>query len=386
MVLSHGFRPFFLGAGVFAAAVIPYWMLVFSGALPLASAFAPVDWHSHEMVFGYAGAVICGFLFTAVPNWTGRMPVRGWPLAALLILWALGRLAMAIEAGLSAGVVMLADCAFLTALSILISIEIIAGRNWRNLAVLIPLLLLLCANVLFHLEVQATGAADISRRLGLAVVIFLITLIGGRIIPSFTRNWLKKFSPGALPAPVGRFDGACLAAGVIALGAWVAAPEAQVSGAAMGLAGLLHILRLARWRGERVLRSPLLLMLHVAYGFVPLGMLALGLSTVSAAPALASAGAHLLGVGAIGGMTLAVMIRASLGHTGRPLESRTSLTAVFALIVLSAAMRSLAPDAELFGLSGLMLASAFWTIGFAIFVLVVGPWLISPNYARRKPN
>lgn len=384
--LSHGFRPFFLIAGVYGAIVIPYWVLAFAGEVPISSLFAPVDWHIHEMLFGYTGAVICGFLFTAVPNWTGRMPVRGWPLAALLVLWGVGRLAMTLELGLGPIAVMRIDCAFLTVLSIVIASEIIAGRNWRNLAVLVPLIMLLASNLLFHLETQAGGESDVSRRLGLSVILFLVMLIGGRIIPSFTRNWLNKFNPGALPTPFGRFDGFCLAAGAVALGVWVAAPEHPAGAVLLGVAGLIHALRLSRWRGERAFRSPLLLMLHVAYGFIPLGFLALSGGATAMIPELADAGVHLLGVGAIGGMTVAVMMRASLGHTGRPLESRAVLTVAFSLILLSAAVRSISSYSEFFGVSGLALAGAFWSAGFTIFVAVVGPWLISPNHARRKPN
>ncbi|HET9069809.1 MAG TPA: NnrS family protein, partial [Amaricoccus sp.] len=184
-LFSYGFRPFFLAATLFALGVVPVWLCVWLGAIALGGPFAPVDWHVHEMLFGYAAAVVAGFLFTAIPNWTGRMPTRGWPLASLAALWIAGRLAVAGLLPLSAAWTMAVDCGFLLAIVAMTGIEIVAGRNWRNLMVMAPVTLLLAANLVFHLEAMRTGTADVGRRLGLAVVIFLITLIGGRIIPSF---------------------------------------------------------------------------------------------------------------------------------------------------------------------------------------------------------
>ena len=212
-LFSYGFRPFFLGAGLFALVVIPLSTAVFSGRVVLAGPFPPVDWHVHEMLFGYTSAVVAGFLFTAVPNWTGRMPKRGMPLVFLLVLWTLGRLAVAGAGGLPPLTVMAVDCAFLAAIAATICAEIVAGRNWRNLKVVIPVLLYLAANMVFHLEVMRSGTSDVGRRLGFAMVIFLIMLIGGRIIPSFTRNWLSARGYDRLPRPFGLFDAVCLLTG-----------------------------------------------------------------------------------------------------------------------------------------------------------------------------
>lgn len=378
-LFSYGFRPFFLAGGLFAALAVPLWMAVWTGRTQLGGPFGPVDWHIHEMLFGYVGAVLAGFLFTAVPNWTGRMPRQGAPLALLLALWIAGRLAVAGALGLPALGVMVVDGAFPLAVAAMIAVEIVAGRNWRNLKVLVPVLLFAAANFAFHAEVMADGQSDVARRMGFAVVTMLILLIGGRIVPSFTRNWLAKRGPGALPAPFGRFDGAALAAGALALGAWTIWPEAGATRLLLVLAAGLHLVRLARWRGDRCLRSAILLMLHVSYAFVPAGLLALA----AAAPVT---GLHLLGVGAIGGMTLSVMMRASMGHTGRTLEAGALLAAAFAAIVGAAVLRSVAPYASVGGLSGLMLAAVLWTTGFAAFSLRVGPWLAAPSPARRKPG
>ena len=381
-ILSHGFRPFFLAASLFAAGVIPVWILLWRGEIAPRGPFAPVDWHAHEMLFGYAAAVIAGFLFTAIPNWTGRMPTRGWPLAALVAVWLAGRLAVAGLPPLPPVAVMAFDCAFLLLIAAMAGIEIAAGRNWRNLMVVAPVLLLLAANATFHIEAMRTGTSDIGRRLALAVVVFLITLIGGRVIPSFTRNWLVQRGIARLPVPFGRFDGLCLGSGAAALLAWAVLPDAGGTAVLLVVAGGLHLARLARWRGEATWSSPLLLMLHVAYLFVPLGLLAT--ACAAAGLVIPAVGVHLLGIGAIGGMTMAVMMRATKGHTGRGLVAGPWLSAAFALVVAAAILRVAAPDRALLpGLDGLTAAATLWTLGYGILAVRLAPWLMLPNAARR---
>ena len=205
-LLANGFRPFFLLGSIYAAVAILVWLPVFHGEVTLTSGFAPRDWHVHEMLFGYLPAVITGFLFTAIPNWTGRLPIRGMPLLVLVVVWIAGRLAVTFSAETGWLIAMLVDAGFLALVAAAAAREIIAGRNWRNLTVVILVLLLLAGNVGFHLEAHFHGEADISIRAGIAVVVLLITLIGGRIIPSFTRNWLVRENPGRLPVPFGGFD------------------------------------------------------------------------------------------------------------------------------------------------------------------------------------
>jgi len=385
VLFSLGFRPFFLLAGLFGLIVIPLWMAVYFGHVTLASHFAPRLWHIHEMLFGYAAAVIAGFLFTAVPNWTGRMPVRGWPLAVLTLFWIVGRLATAGLTGLSAPVVLVLDASFLAAIVLMISREILAGKNWRNLKVLLPVIILLIANVAFHAEAILTGDAPYSTRLGFAAVIFLIMLIGGRVIPSFTRNWLAKQGPGPMPIPFGRYDAISIAVTLLALIGWIISPKSLPVGGLLLIAAALHYFRLSRWQGKRTLPSPLLLMLHIAYFFLPSGLLMLGLAGTTSLDTYVG-GLHLLGIGAIGGITVAVMMRATLGHTGRALEAPKSLTFAFSLIILASLLRSLVPDFGIAGYTGIELAATLWTIGFAIFVLRVGRWLITPREQPRKPN
>ena len=380
-LFSYGFRPLFLAAGVFAAGVVPLWMAVWSGDVILGGPFSPIDWHIHEMLFGYTSAVIAGFLFTAIPNWTGRMPTRGWPLMVLAALWLAGRVAAAGGLGLGPLAVMAVDCAFMAAIGVMVTIEIIAGRNWGNLKVIAPVLAYLAANVTFHLEAMTQGTADVGRRLGFAMVTMLILLIGGRIIPSFTRNFLAKQrpQPGLLPVPFGRFDMVSLGVSLLALLIWVIWPVSDYAGAALLAAGALQGYRLSRWCGWRVWSSPLVLMLHLAFAFIPAGLVTLGLASFGVMPV--ATGLHLLGIGGFGGMTLAVMMRASLGHTGRALQAGPGLALAFACVVVAALMRVLVPAP-----AGLWCAAVLWTLGFGLFVWRFAPMLTLPNPARRQPN
>ena len=219
--------------------------------------------------------------------------------------------------------------------------EIIAGKNWRNLRVLIVLGVLIAGNVVFHAEVLINGAADYGIRIAIAAVIALILLIGGRIVPSFTNNWLTRNNPGRLPVPFARFDMAAIAASAAALLAWIAAPAHAASGALLLMAGILQAVRLARWAGERTIADRLVLVLHVGYAFVPLGFLLIGASTwIAVVPP--SAGVHAWTAGAVGLMTLAVMTRASLGHTGQPLQAGPATQAIYGFVLLAAVLRIVA--------------------------------------------
>jgi uncharacterized protein involved in response to NO len=205
-LLSSGFRPFFLLGSIYAGLAILVWLPVFTGELTLTTTFAPRDWHVHEMLYGYLPAVITGFLFTAIPNWTGRLPLQGTPLLGLVVLWLAGRVCVTFSAETGWLAAMLVDASFLLLVAAAAAREIIAGRKWSNLNVVVLVLLLLAGNVAFHLDAHFYGAAETSIRIGIAVVVMLISLIGGRIIPSFTRNWLARENSGRLPAPFGRFD------------------------------------------------------------------------------------------------------------------------------------------------------------------------------------
>jgi uncharacterized protein involved in response to NO len=229
-ILGYGFRPFFLAATIYAGIGIGVWLPFFSGDVAIPTAMTPVDWHIHEMLYGFLPAVITGFLLTAIPNWTGRLPLRGGGLALLVTVWIAGRLAVffsAIIGPIAAGIV---DVSFLLLITAAAAREVIAGRNWRNIPPVVILLVFFAGNVSFHIEDIQAGTGEFGTRLGIGAAILMISLIGGRIIPSFTRNWLVRENPGRLPVPFNRFDIAILGFSAVALLSWVVLPQWPVSG------------------------------------------------------------------------------------------------------------------------------------------------------------
>lgn len=384
-ILSYGFRPFFLLGALYAGIAILFWLPMLYGRLETASEFAPVDWHVHEMLFGYVAAIVTGFLLTAIPNWTGRLPVQGLPLLVLALLWLAGRFAVFFSADIGWLAAAAIDNLFLLAVAAAAAIEIVAGRNWRNLKVLVPVVVLFLANVIFHIEAHSQGAADIGRRLGIGATILLIMIIGGRLIPSFTRNWLVRENPGRLPIPFNRFDVVTLALSALSLAAWICFPDHPASGAALLLAGVFNAARLLRWAGDRTLRDPLVLILHVAYLFVPTGFLLTGLGALLPEAVPPAAGFHAFGVGAIGSMTLAVMARATLGHTGRPLRAGNGTCLAFAAVVIAGVLRIIAaflPAAPVL----LHVSAAAWTLAFLGYACFYGGALTRPRLQPRQPN
>ncbi|TIQ38524.1 MAG: NnrS family protein [Mesorhizobium sp.] len=381
-ILSYGFRPFFLLGSLQAGVAILLWLPLYYGKLEILSVFLPVDWHIHELLFGYLPAVVTGFLLTAIPNWTGRLPVQDFRLLVLVLLWLAGRVAVffSAETGWLLSAVM--DCSFLLAVVAAAATEIVAGRNWRNLKVLLPVATLFAANVMFHAEAHYQGVSDMSRRLGLGAVVVLIMVIGGRIVPSFTRNWLVREKPGRLPASFGRFDIATIALSAVGLAAWTFFPDAVATGVLLIAGAVLNGVRLGRWAGDRTLADPLVLILHVAFAFVPLGLLLAGLAVFAPETVPPVAGIHALAVGAIACMTLAVMTRASLGHTGRALTANAGTCAVFVAIVIAAVLRiaaAMAPAAAIL----LHISAAFWVAAFVGYAVLFGGMLMRPRLNAR---
>ncbi|UTP38451.1 NnrS family protein [Phenylobacterium sp. LH3H17] len=369
-LFSFGFRPFFFLGAIWSALVVPLWLFsYFHGG----SAALTREWHIHEMIFGFLGAVIAGFLTTAVPNWTGRMPVIGAPLAGLVSLWVLGRLAMLFQDNLGPAAAVI-DSLFLLTFAAVIWREVLAGRNWRNLPVCALITLLALANVAFHLPIGA--AVDVGVRLALGAATLLIGLIGGRIVPSFTRNWMKVRSLKPEPSTFGAVDRVALGLTVVSVGLWVAAPETPVTGAALMLAGVAHLVRLARWRGWRAAAEPLVWILHLGYGWLGVSLLFLGGASLDPGLVPRSVGIHALTAGAVGVMTLAVMTRATRGHTGRPLAADTSTMAIYLAINAAALLRVAAPFSGV-GQSLLLTASSLaWSLAFGGFAVAYGRMLV----------
>lgn len=376
-VLSYGFRPFFLGAGLFAVGAMGAWIGALVAGWDVGGDYGALNWHAHEMLFGYTSAALGGYMLTAIPNWTGRLPVSGPPLLGLVLLWLLGRIAMIWPGPLGVLGAALVDSLFLPTLGVVAGIEIFAGRNWKNLKILAGLLGLSLANVAFHSTVILFESAAEASRAGVAIYLMLIAVVGGRIIPSFTRNWLVKAASKVVPVPFGRYDVIAIAALAPALLLWIALPQGVFTALVAAVAAALQAVRLARWRGWLTIDEPLLLALHLGYAFVPVGLAAVaaaGMGWVADASAL-----HLLTVGAIGGMTLAIMTRASLGHTGRPLKASPWTALSYLALMVSAVIR---PFAELLPSQYhllLTVAGAGWLAAFGLFALEYAPILLTPR-------
>ena len=379
-VFSVGLRPFFLFSALWAAIAAPLWLYAFLSGGPVG-----LSWHVHEMLFGYTGGIVVGFLLTAVPNWTGRLPVVGTPLALLFGLWLAGRaamLAMALNADLASEVwPLIIDGLFLFAMAGVVWREVLAGQNWRNVPVAVMVTLFALANAGFHLEAGAGGVANLSTRLGLAVVALLIAVIGGRVTPSFTRNWQTKRG-GPLPAVAGRLDAVTLALTAAGLVAWSVAPTHPAAGALLLAAGGLNLVRLIRWRGDATVAEPLVWILHLGYLWLAAGLFFTGLSV--AAPGLVppSVGVHALTAGAIGVMTLAIMTRASRGHTGRPLAAGRIEVLIYVLINAAALTRVTGGLLPTLYQPLLMVSAGLWSAAFLAFVVGYGPMLLSPRPDR----
>lgn len=368
-----GFRPFFLLAGLVAPLLMLPWIVANLAGRPFLTYYGFLPWHGHEMVFGYAGAVIAGFLLTAGQNWTNLPTLKGAPLYALAGLWIAGRLAPFLP--LPGAAVAALDLAFFPALAAGLAVPLWRSRNARNY-VFVPLLLAMtAANALVH--AQALGLAEETARVGLLfgvyVILLMIAVVGGRVIPFFTERALAGFAARRSPW----IERAALptVALVAALGLF-SAPPALVAVAAAA-AALVHGARLLGWRDRRLWGAPLLWVLHLGYGWMVLGFALQALAALDLVPALAPT--HAYGAGAIGVLTYGMMARVALGHTGRPLAPAKSVSLAFVLINLAAAARvgaAVFPAyfRELLGVSG-----SLWIASFAIFVVVYAPILVRPR-------
>jgi len=381
---SLGFRPFFLAASAWAVAAIAVWPPFFTGDLVIPTAFSPVDWHVHEMIYGYGSAVVAGFLLTAIPNWTGRPPVVGRPLALLVGLWGMGRIAVFFSAAMGWLLAASLDAAFLVIFAVVAAREIFAARSLRNLKVVVLVLALAVANACFHAEAAERGTATISTRAGLSVIVFLILLIGGRVVPSFTQNWFARKNIATRPAPFGKPDGAVMFFSAVALALWVADPDRSATGALLLAAGAANLWRLSRWRGWATWPDRLVLVLHVGFFLASLGFLCAGAHALKPELVSSAAAAHVWGVGAIGAMTLAMMSRATLGHTGRALVASPATQLIYLGVIASMAARVAMEFLPALAAPMMYGAAIAWIGAFAGFLAVYGRMLAGPK--RPQPG
>lgn len=389
-ILSLGFRPFFLLGALFAAIMIALWVPWFLGLISVPSAFPPTAWHAHELLFGFMPAIIAGFLLTAVPNWTGRPPVAGWQLGGLVALWLAGRVAIALSTYLDPAVTAALSISFPIVLAAVIGREILAAKNRRNLKIVAVLLGLAITDALFHYEIGQFGRPKIAHTLAVALTLLLLMIIAGRILPFFTTNWLKQNRAGALPSAFGRFDIVAMLTSGTALLAWVALPQMEATapwvrplvGSVMIAAAAINFLRQARWTPHRTFAEPLLAILHIAYVFVGLGFLLIGLGVLRDNYEFATAGLHAWTSGAIGTMMLAIMTRVSRGHTGRALTAPVGTVALYVAILVAAGARIAAGLNPEFTFVLLPIAGVAWVVAFGGFAILYGSMLTSPRADR----
>lgn len=393
-LLSYGFRVFFLFAGLQAALSMAAWLLwiglhaasihVLSPSIALPSHL----WHAHEMLFGYSLAVIAGFLLTAVPGWTGQRRVQGGLLAALAGLWLAARLASWTTALLPAPVFAVFELGFIALLIVLIARALLTGWSPRNLVFLPVLLAIFAAAALTHAEMMglADGTLAIGQRLVLNAVLLLITVIGGRIVPAFTTNALRQIDPDRLPVSHKPLEIAAIASMALLLLSDLVAPGSAASGAIALAACLAGGLRMVGWCSLRTLHNPLLWILHLGYAWLVLGLALKGLALVTGS-ILEITALHALTVGAIGSMTLGVMTRAGLGHTGRALVAPRAIVWAYVLISLAALVRIIGPLVlPAFYNQAMLLAGVAWALAFALFSWVYLPILTRPRRTARPSD
>ena len=374
---SYGFRPFFLGAALFAGVVIPVWILVFAGVGHSGFLYPARDWHVHEMVFGFLPAVITGFLLTAIPNWTDRPPIRGYELMLLFTLWLAGRLLIAIP-GFTPLISAIIDVGFLIAVAGLVWREIVAAKSWSRTPMGILISLYAGANILFHLRALSVTSTDLPERIGLSLVMMLLVLIGGRVIPNFTEEFLADSDRSERPASFSYYDGLSILLVGTAVVTWIVQPHSLTTGWMFVMAGLVNFGRLVRWYGWVTWREPLVLILHFGYGWYALSLLVLGGSILGIGLPIEDA-MHAFTTGAVGTMTLAIMTRASLGHTGRPRHAGLLTVFIYMLVNLGAVLRVFGPITNVSTNLVLGAAAVSWSAAYLLFAVVYGRFLLRPS-------
>lgn len=390
--LSHGFRPFFLAAGVYAILAMGAWLawiaIHAASAMPAFMSVAePLHlWHAHEMVFGFAVAAVSGFLLTAVPSWTGASPSKGRNLFLIFAIWCAGRIAMWGTALLPPLVPLIVDVAFLPVLGIAGARQLAVKPAPRNVVFLLIIVVMTAANLLYHLG--RMGLSDDGMRMGvlfgLGTLIVMITVIGGRVIPGFTTNALRRLGieESRLPVRRPRVGIACLILTAAVFLLYGLGANQQLVGFSALAAALAHAIRLEGWRSHETIGDPIVWVLHLGYGWIVLGftLLAAALLTGWASPISAL---HAFGTGAVATMILAIMSRAALGHTGRPLKAPPFLVAAYILVSVAALLRCFGPDVAPLYYNEIMLAAGLaWVLAFAFYTLVFAPILLGPRLAR----
>jgi uncharacterized protein involved in response to NO len=384
-LFAYGFRPFFLAAGVYALLGLIAWLWIYTtGVQPLPNQPAQL-WHGHEMLYGFVGAAIAGFLLTAVPSWTGARGFAGTPLILLVALWLTGRLAFAAATVLPLALVAVCELAFIPVLGRLLAPPLLRARN-RNSPLLLVLAGIWLTDVVFLYALMREDVllARTTLLVAIDIVVLLVTVIGGRIVPAFTASALRARGRAADPRSSRWIDGIVIGAMIAVAVVDVVAPWHRVAGGIAAVAAIAHTWRLIGWRSLRTLDDPLVWSLHLAYAWLPVG-LAMKALYLAGNVAWAAHWLHALTIGVAAAMILAVMTRASLGHTGQPLFASRLIGGAYILLGLAAVMRVFTPPLApgVYWLS-VMAAGTLWICAFAIFIVVYTPILLRPRIDGRQ--
>jgi uncharacterized protein involved in response to NO len=383
-LFAYGFRPFFLGAGAFAVFAGVAWMIIYAtGSSPLFD-HPPQFWHAHEMIYGFIVAAIAGFLLTAVPSWTGARGFAGTPLVALTAVWLVGRIAFSAGGAIPLNIVAICDLAFLPALMALVAPPLLRARN-RNTPLLLVLAAIWLSDVVFLFALQRSDMLSARTALVVAIdiVLLLITIIGGRIVPAFTASALRARGEDTNFRSNRWIDGLLVSAMLVVALTDALMLEGYIASLAAAVAALLHIWRFAGWGTLRTLRDPLVWSLHLAYMWLPLGLALKAVHLVTGAT-WSGYWLHALTIGVAASMILAVMTRAALGHTGRPLVPAKVIAVAYALLSLAAVVRVFGPTLmPAHYLWSVVAAGSLWVLAFSLFLVVYTPILIRPRVDSR---
>lgn len=363
-LFALGFRPFFLAAAWFAIGLIALWLTVLAGGLT-PGWLAPGIWHGHEMLFGYGGAVIAGFLLTAVQNWTGLATPSGKPLAAIFLVWLAGRLAFFLP--LPAMVLAALDLAFLPLLALVLARPLVRQRQLHNYPFPLLLAVLFVANALVHGEAlgATTGTASLGLDLAAYAIVVMIVIIAGRVIPFFIETRLV----GARPHRGKAAQGIAIVATVLGVAASEWLPPGPLTATLCLLAALIHVMRLAGWHDRRLWSVPLLWVLITGYAWIPIGFVLLAAASIGI-PLAGTSALHAFTAGAIGVLTLGMMARVSLGHTGRPMRASPATAIAFAAVNMAALVRVFLPGAFPASYLGwIEVSGGLWIAAFAVFAV-----------------
>jgi uncharacterized protein involved in response to NO len=374
-VLGYGFRPFFFLGALYSIISLLVWGGFYAGYVtPPIFMTGPVSWHAHEMIYGYTLAIVAGFLLTAVANWTDSMPVRGFHLLGLCLLWLAGRVVMNFDLGLPELAIIVIEGMFIPALALSLSIPLFKNWDKRNFVFLVLLSILFACDMVFLISKERT-----SLYVAVMIIITMISLIGGRIIPSFTVDALQERGEEVQETPQGKLDVlAVLSLVLIILALMFANQEEAVLAGTAFLSAIIHALRLRRYHTHRILDDPMVWILHVGYSWVILGLFFIGFSALGYLSF--SIALHAFTVGAIGSMTLGMMCRVTLGHTGRNKIATNLTKLIFLLLQCAAFMRvfglMIAPDYSIEWIIG---SAMLWVFCFALYILIYAPMQWKPD-------